>query len=110
VFTRNKEDKTEYVERDVLDNFSTFPRNSDVGPVLVVTAANQSTSRATKTIRNKDSAVKAICIAKSRSRSKEIEAASASRKLDTSPRLEVDIQDAGSTGGPNSNLVKLQQT
>jgi hypothetical protein len=53
---------------------------------------------------------KAICLAKSGSRSKEIEAASASRNLDTSlPRLEVDIQDIGSAGGPNSNLVELQR-
>jgi hypothetical protein len=53
---------------------------------------------------------KAICFAKSRSRSEDEEGANASRKLDiTLPRLEGDIQDAGSVGGPNLNLIKLQR-
>jgi hypothetical protein len=53
---------------------------------------------------------KEICFAKSGSRSEDEEGASASRKLDTSlPRLEGDIQDAGSIGGPNSNLIELQR-
>jgi hypothetical protein len=53
---------------------------------------------------------KAICFAKSGSRSEVEEGASASRKLDrTLPRLEEDIQDAGSVGGPNLNLIELQR-
>jgi hypothetical protein len=52
---------------------------------------------------------KTICFAKSGSRSKDKEGASASRKLDISlPRLEGDIQDAGSVGRPNLNLIELQ--
>jgi hypothetical protein len=52
---------------------------------------------------------KQFCFAKSRSRFEDEEGANASRKLDTSlPRLEGDIQDAGSVGGPNSNLIELQ--
>jgi hypothetical protein len=102
MLTKNKEDKTEYAERDMPDNFSTFPQNAEVGPMLVVHAANQSTSRATKTVRDKDIEGKTIRLAKSRSRFEVIEAASASRKLEISlPRLEVDIQDVGSAGGPN---------
>jgi hypothetical protein len=53
---------------------------------------------------------KTICFAKSGSRSEDEEGAIASRKLDsTLPRLEGDIQDAGSVGGPNLNLIKLQR-
>jgi hypothetical protein len=66
--------------------------------------------RSTKTIWDEDSVGKAICFAKSRSRSEDEEGANASRKLDiTLPRLEGDIQDAGSVGGPNLNLIKLQR-
>jgi hypothetical protein len=39
VLTRNKEDRMEYAERDVPDNFSTFQQSVEVGPVLVVLAA-----------------------------------------------------------------------
>jgi hypothetical protein len=53
---------------------------------------------------------KTICFAKSGSRSEDEEGAIASRKLDsTLPRLEGDIQDAGSVGGPNLNLIELQR-
>jgi hypothetical protein len=53
---------------------------------------------------------KTICFAKSGSRSEDEEGASASRKLDsTLPRLGGDIQDAGSVGGPNLNLIELQR-
>jgi hypothetical protein len=53
---------------------------------------------------------KAICFAKSGSRSEDEEGASASKKLDsTQPSLEGDIQDAGSVGGPNLNLIELQR-
>jgi hypothetical protein len=47
---------------------------------------------------------------RSGSRSKDKEGASASRKLDTSlPRLEEDIQDVRSVGGPNSKVIELQR-
>jgi hypothetical protein len=109
LLTRIKEDKTEYVETDVPDNFSFFRQNVGVGPVLDALGANWNTSRSMKTVRDKDSVGKSICFAKSGSRSDDEEGANASRKLDiTLPRLEGDIQDAGSVGGPNLNLIKLQ--
>jgi hypothetical protein len=53
---------------------------------------------------------KVIFFTKSGSRSEDEEGASASRKLDISlPRLEGDIQDVGSVGGPNLNLIELQR-
>jgi hypothetical protein len=109
VLTRNKEDRTEYAEADVLDNFSFSPQNVGVGLALDAHEANQNTSRFTKIVRDEDSVGKAICFAKSGSRSEDEEGASASRKLDsTLPRLEGDIQDVGSIGGPNLNLIELQ--
>jgi hypothetical protein len=110
VFTRNKEDRMEYAKADVPDNFSYFRQNVGVGPALDARGANQNTSRSTRIVRDEDSVGKAICFAKSGSRSKDEEGASASRKLDsTLPRLEGDIQDAGSVGGPNLNLIELQR-
>ena len=47
---------------------------------------------------------------KNKSRSENEEDANASRRLDsTLPRLEGDIQNVGSVGGPNLNLNELQQ-
>jgi hypothetical protein len=110
MFIRNKEDRTEYAKADVPDNFSFFRQNVGVGPALDARGANRNTSRSTRTIRVKDSVEKTIFFAKSGSRSKDEEGASASRKLDsTLPRLEGDIQDAGSVGGPNLNLIDLQR-
>jgi hypothetical protein len=110
VFIRNKEDRTEYAKVDVPDNFSFFPQNVGVRPALDARGANRNTSRSTRTVRDKDSMGKAICFAKSGSRSEDEEGASASRKLDrTLLRLEGDIQDVGSVGGPNLNLIKLQR-
>jgi hypothetical protein len=99
----------EYAERDVPDNFSTFQPNVGVGPMLDAHGANRNTFRSTRIVQEEDSMEKAICFAKSGSRSEDEEGANASRKLDISlPRLEGDIQDAGSVGGPNSNLIELQ--
>jgi hypothetical protein len=110
VFTRNKEDRTEYAKADVPDNFSFFPQKVGVRPALYGRGANRNTSRSTRTVRDEDSVGKTICFAKSGSRSEDEEGASASRKLDsTLPRLEGDIQDAGSVGGPNKNLIELQR-
>jgi hypothetical protein len=110
VFTRNKEDRTEYVKADVLDNFSFFRQNVGVGHALDACGANQNTLRSTRTVLDEDSVGKAICFAKSESRSEDEEGASASRKLDsTLPRLEGDIQDVGSVGRPNLNLIELQR-
>jgi hypothetical protein len=110
MFIRNKEDRKEYAKADVPDNFSFFRQNVGVGPALDARGANRNTSRSTRTIRVKDSVEKTIFFAKSGSRSKDEEGASASRKLDsTLPRLEGDIQDAGSVGGPNLNLIDLQR-
>jgi hypothetical protein len=91
------------------DNFSIVQQNVGVGLALDAHGANQNTSRSLKTVRDKDSVGKAICFAKSGSKSEDKEGASASRKLDISlPRSEGDIQDAGSVGGPNLNLIELQ--
>jgi hypothetical protein len=110
VFTRNKEDRTEYAKADVPDNFNFFAQNVGVQPTLDARGANQNTSRSTRTVWDEDSVGKTICFAKSGSRSKDEEGASASRKLDgTLPRLEGDIHDAGSVGGPNLNLIELQR-
>jgi hypothetical protein len=110
VFTRNKEDKTGYAKANVPDNFSFFPQNVGVRNVLDARGANRNTSRSTRTVRDEDSVGKTICFAKRGSRSEDEEGASASRKLDsTLPRLEGDIQDVGSIGGPNLNLMELQQ-
>jgi hypothetical protein len=66
--------------------------------------------RSTRIVRHEDSVGKTICFAKSGSRYEDEEGASASRKLDrTLPRLEGDIQDAGSVSGPNLNLIELQR-
>jgi hypothetical protein len=93
----------------VSNNFSIFQQSVGVGLALDAHGADRNTSRATKTVRDEDSMGKAICFAKSGSRYEDEEDANASRKLDTSlPRLEGDIQDAGSVGGPNSNLIELQ--
>ena len=52
----------------------------------------------------------AIYFAKSESRSEDKKGISASGKLDTNLlRLEGDIQDAGSVGGPNLNFIELQR-
>jgi hypothetical protein len=110
VFTRNKEDRTEYAKANVLDNFNFFPQKVGVRPALDVHGANRNTSRSTRTVRDEDSVEKTICFAKSGSRSEDEEGANASRKLDSIlPRLEGDIQDAGSVGGPNKNLIELQR-
>jgi hypothetical protein len=100
MLTRNKEDRTEYAEADVPDNFSFFQQNVAVGPALDARGANRNTLRSTKTLRDEDFVGKAICFAKSGSGFEDDEGTNASRKLDsTLPRLEGDIQDAGSVGG-----------
>lgn len=40
MFTRNKKDRTKHAERDVPNKFNTFAPNIEVGPMLVVLAAN----------------------------------------------------------------------
>jgi hypothetical protein len=110
LLTRNKEDRTEYVKADIPDNFNFFPQNVGIRPALDARGANRNTSRSTRTVWDEDSVGKAICFAKSGSKSEDEEGASASRKLDsTLPSLEGDIQDAGSVGGPNLNLIELQR-
>jgi hypothetical protein len=100
VLTRNKEDRTEYAEANVPNNFSFFRQNVGVGTALDACGANRNTSRSIKIVQDEDSVGKAICFAKNGSRSEDEEDASSSRKLDsTLPRLEGDIQDAGSVGG-----------
>jgi hypothetical protein len=87
-----------------------FSQKVGVRPALDALGANRNTSRSTRIVQDEDSVGKAICFAKSGSRSEDEEGASASKKLDsTQPSLEENIQDAGSVGGPNLNLIKLQQ-
>jgi hypothetical protein len=101
LLTMNKEDKTEYAEKDVPDNFSTSQQNIGVGPVLDAHRANRNTSRSTKTVWDKDFVGKAICFANTRSRSEDEEGASASRKLVISlPRLEGIFKMQGVLVGP----------
>ena len=108
VLTRNKEDRMEYAKVDVPNNFNFFRQNVGVGPTCDICRANQNTLRSTKSLQDKDFVGKTICFAKSRSRSEDEEGANASRKLDnTLPRLEGDIQNVGSVGGPNLNLIDL---
>jgi chromosome segregation ATPase len=110
LFTRNKEDRTKYAKANVPDNFSFFQQNVGVGPALDARGANRNTSRSTRIVHDEDSLEKTICFAKSGSRYKDEGGASASRKLDsTLPRLEGDIQDVGSVGGSNLNLIELQR-
>jgi hypothetical protein len=110
LLTRNKEDRTGYAKADIPDNFSFFQEKDGVRLALDARAANRNTSRSTRTVRDEDSVGKAICFAKSGSRSEDEEGANASKKLDsTQPSLEEDIQDAGSVGGPNLNLMELQR-
>jgi hypothetical protein len=40
VFTKNKEDRTEYAKADVPNNFSFFRQNVGVGPALDTCGAN----------------------------------------------------------------------
>jgi hypothetical protein len=110
LLTRNKEDRTGYAKADFPDNFTFFQEKDEVRPALDARGANRNTSRSTRIVGDEDSVGKAICFAKSGSRSEDKEGASASRKLDsTQPRLEGDIQDVGSVGGPNLNLIELQR-
>ena len=64
LLTRNKGDRMEYEEKDLLDNFSSFQQNVGIGFVLDVHGANQNTSRFTKTIHDEDSKGKKICFIK----------------------------------------------
>jgi hypothetical protein len=110
LLTRNKEDRTGYAKADIPDNFIFFSQKVAIRPVFDALGANRNTSRSTRTVQDKDSVGKAICFAKSGSRSEDEEGASASKKLDsTQPSLEGDIQDAGSVGGLNLNLIELQR-
>jgi hypothetical protein len=110
LLTRNKEDRTGYTKANILDKFTFFQEKVGVRPVVDARGANRNTSRSTRTVRDEDFVGKTICFSKSGSRSENEEGASASRKLDsTQPRLEGDIQDVGSVGGPNLNLIELQR-
>ena len=110
VFTRKKEDRTEYAKADIPDNFSFFPENVEDGPVPDARGVNRSTLRSDKSVQDGDSVGNAICLEKNKSRSEDEEGAIASKKLDSAiPRLEGNIQDAGSVGGPNLNLKDLQR-
>jgi hypothetical protein len=60
MFTRNKEDRTEYAKADVPDNFSFFQQNIGIGPALDVRGANRNTSRSMRIVWNEDSVGKAI--------------------------------------------------
>jgi hypothetical protein len=106
LLTRNKEDRTGYAKADVLDNFTFFSQKVGVRPALDALGANRNTLRSTRTVHDEDSVGKAICFAKSGSRSEDEEGASASKKLDsTQPSLEGDIQGC-LWGGPPARPVR----
>ena len=108
--TRNKEDRMEYTKADILDNFNFFQQNIGVGPAPDAHRANWNTLRSTKSVRDEDSMGKVICFVKSGSKFEDEEGANVSRKLNnTLPRLEGNIQDVWSVGGPNLNLNDLQR-
>ena len=109
VFTKCKEDKMEYAKANIPEYFSFFRENVGDGPALDARGANRNTLRSKKLVQDGDSVEKTICFEKNKSRSKDKEGASASRKLDSAiSRLEGDIENAGSVSGPNLNLHDLQ--
>ena len=92
VFTKNKEDRTEYTKADILDNFSFFRQNVVDGPTSDAHRANQSTLQFNKLVQDGDSVGNAICFEKNKSKSEDEEGAKASKMLDSAiPRLEGDI-------------------
>jgi hypothetical protein len=77
---------------------------------LVVHASNLRASRGTGIVHDKDSTGKVNPLGYMGTRSKEVEAASASVTLGIDlPRLELDIQKDGSTSGSDANVTQLQQ-
>ena len=110
VFTRNKENRTEYAKIDVLDNFSFSNKMLGLDLYLMHVEPIENSLKSTKIVQDKDSMEKTICFTNSRSKSKDKEGAIASRKLDsTLRRLEGDIQDVESVGGPSLNFIELQR-
>jgi hypothetical protein len=110
VLIRNLEDRTESVERDVLDNFGTPLANIEKETALVVHAANVRTLVTTETIHDNDSTGRVIPVWDMETRLKEVEAAGPPVTLGIGlPRLELDIQKATSASGPDANVAQLQQ-
>jgi hypothetical protein len=62
LFIRKKDDKMEYRQRDVPDNFSTASRDAEVGTAMDVFATNPRNSRPTKAVEDRDSTSEAICL------------------------------------------------
>jgi hypothetical protein len=50
LLTRNKEDRTGYTKADIPDNFSFFQEKDGVRRALDARAANENTSRSTRTV------------------------------------------------------------
>ena len=99
----------EYTKVDIYDYFSFFLQNVGNRFVPHALGVHRNTLRSKKSLQDGDSVEKTICFKESKSSSEDKDSASASRKLDNIlPRLEEDIQDVGSVGGPNLNIKDLQ--
>jgi hypothetical protein len=110
VLIRNLEDRTEYAELDIPDNFGIPPANIEEGAALVVHAGNLGTSSGTGTEHDKDSIGRVIPVRDMGTRLKEVEATGASITLGIGlPRLELDIQKTTSASGPDVNVAQLQR-
>ena len=111
LLTRKINDKMEYVQRDVHDNFGTMSRDAKLGVGVVVLAANPSNSRPIIAVQGDDSTSKAVRFNKGRDlefRSERMGVASALKILDIGlPKSKLEIHNAKSTDGFNSNLIEL---
>jgi len=83
VFTRKKEDRTEYAKADIPDNFSFFREDVEDGPAPDARGVNRSTLGGGKAVEDSDSVGNGICSGKGKSRSEDEEDAIASQKLDS---------------------------
>jgi hypothetical protein len=110
LFTRKRNDRMEYGQKDVPDNFGTVSRDVEVGAAVVKLTANLSSSRPIEVVLDNDSTNKVVRFGNNGSKSKRMRAANALKKLDIGlSRSELEILNVGSSGGSNSNLMELQQ-
>jgi hypothetical protein len=112
LFTKKKNDITEYVQRDVLGNFVTGSRNGEVGVVVIILNTNLSSLRSIDTIKDNDSTGLAVSLNKGRDLGSNIErmgVAGGSRMLEIGlPSSELVIQNAINIDESNTKLIKLQ--
>jgi chromosome segregation ATPase len=113
LFSRKKNDRMEYEQKDVHNNFVIESRDGEVRATMVVLAANPSSSRSADAIFDCDSMGLAIRLDKGedlRYGIKRMRAANRSGTLDIAlwwSKLE--IQNARNSNESNTELIKLQQ-